>query len=192
MSAYNAGVPSAAERTGNFGEICGYNGGTFNSAGMCSASAGQLWDPYSGVYNPSIGGAVRSAFIPFDNLATYTSAGSPALAGTPYQLPSGPGNLINPMSQKIMSYFPLPTADPTSSSYNPYNNWAGGGANPSSNNAVDGKVDHRFSQNTQLSARFAHSWGLTDTAPCFNNPWDPCSSFPGRSWSWNASGDPDA
>ena len=66
LSAYNAGVPSAAERTGNFGEICGYNGGTFNSAGLCSAPAGQVWDPYSGVYNPSIGGAVRGAFIPFN------------------------------------------------------------------------------------------------------------------------------
>ncbi|MGO8790963.1 MAG: carboxypeptidase regulatory-like domain-containing protein [Terriglobia bacterium] len=185
LSAYNAGVPSAAERTGNFGEICGYNGGTFNSAGLCSAAAGQLWDPYSGVYDSSIGGAARSALIPYNNLTTYMSPGSPALAGTPYQLPAVAGNLINPMSQKIMSYFPMPTANPASPGYNPYNNWAGGGANPTANNAVDAKVDHRFNQSTQLTGRFAHSWGLSDTAPCWNNPWDPCSGFPGRSWSWN-------
>jgi hypothetical protein len=62
---FQGGVPSAAERTGNFGELCGDNGGTFSAAGLCSVTAGQLWDPYSGVYNSNDGGPVRSASIPF-------------------------------------------------------------------------------------------------------------------------------
>src|SRR2546429_3707116 len=43
----NAGVPSAAEKTGDFGEFCAQNGGTYSSAGRCSAASGQLWDPYT-------------------------------------------------------------------------------------------------------------------------------------------------
>jgi len=35
-------VPSAAEKQGNFGELCTSGGGTFDGAGMCSNSAGQL------------------------------------------------------------------------------------------------------------------------------------------------------
>ena len=44
----NAGVPSLAERQGNFGELCGRAGGTFNPQGQCSAAAGQIWDPIAG------------------------------------------------------------------------------------------------------------------------------------------------
>ena len=35
---YLTGVPSGAERAGDFGELCGYAGGTFDSTGMCSAT----------------------------------------------------------------------------------------------------------------------------------------------------------
>ncbi|MBV8906792.1 MAG: carboxypeptidase regulatory-like domain-containing protein, partial [Acidobacteriia bacterium] len=99
LSTYQAGVPSAAERTGDFGELCAANGGAFNSAGLCSAIAGQLYDPYTGAFQtPANGaaGAYRSAYIPFNNLATYTSPGNPNLNGTPYQLAPVPGNLIDP------------------------------------------------------------------------------------------------
>jgi hypothetical protein len=64
-------VPSAAERQGDFGELCGRAGGTFNGAGQCSAAAGQIWDPMSGVFSSSLNGAVRSIYVPFNNLATY-------------------------------------------------------------------------------------------------------------------------
>ena len=50
MGTYQAGVPSAAERTGDFGELCGFYGGSFNSSGICSVTSGQIYDPYSGVY----------------------------------------------------------------------------------------------------------------------------------------------
>ena len=52
----------------------------------------------TGVYSSSAGGAVRSGFVPFNNLATYTSPGNPNLVGTPYQLPNRPGNLIDPVA----------------------------------------------------------------------------------------------
>src|SRR5208337_2628728 len=97
-----AGVPSVPERSGNFGELCAANGGTFSPAGLCSVIAGQLYDPYSGTFQtPANGpaGAYRSTYIPFDNLATYISPGNPKLNGTPYQLPQTPHNLIDPVAQ---------------------------------------------------------------------------------------------
>jgi hypothetical protein len=102
------GVPSAAERTGNFGELCGENGGSFNGAGLCSVAAGQIWDPYSATLNNTYGsGGQRQNYIPFDNMATYASANT---TGSPGITPGVRGNLINPITQKVMSYFPLPNA----------------------------------------------------------------------------------
>src|SRR5262249_18247107 len=42
-----AGVPDAAERSGDFGELCARAGGTFGSTGICSNPAGQIHDPYT-------------------------------------------------------------------------------------------------------------------------------------------------
>jgi hypothetical protein len=148
------GVPTALERAGNFGELCGYQHGTFNSAGQCSAAAGQLWDPYSGVYSASAGGPVRSAFIPFNNMATYTSPGNPNLNGTGYQLAPVPGNLIDPVALKLMQYMPLPNLNVGKANYQYYNNWIGSGTSPLSNNMFDGKIDYRFNESTSLTGNF--------------------------------------
>jgi hypothetical protein len=53
-------VPSDAQRAGDFGVDCTgpINAGAFDSSGVCSNSAGQLYNPYTG--NP----------IPYNNLAT--------------------------------------------------------------------------------------------------------------------------
>src|SRR6185312_16008741 len=75
LSTATAGVPSDAMRAGDFGELCAIQGGTFNSGGQCSVPAGQIWDPYSGVFDANSGGILRSTFIPFDNIAAYTSPG---------------------------------------------------------------------------------------------------------------------
>jgi hypothetical protein len=106
---YQAGVPTDAERTsGDFGEVCTAQGGTFDDTGMCTVASGQIWDPYSGVYlaNEQGAGAVRSAYIPYNRMGDYESPGNPKLAGTPYALPGGKGNLIDPIAQKLMNLFP--------------------------------------------------------------------------------------
>jgi len=172
------GVPSAVERTGNFGELCGYAGGTFDANGRCSAAAGQLWDPYSGTYSAAAGGAVRSAYIPFNNLATYMSPGNANLNGTGYQLPSRPGNLIDPVAAKMIQAFPLPNLNVGNANYAYYNNWVGSGANVTNRDQWDLKIDHSFSDKTLLSGKFSwqhifnHSWN------CFGNAEDPCSAGP--------------
>ncbi len=159
-----AGVPTAAERTGDFGVLCGANGGTFDANGLCSAPGGQLWDPYSGSFNPNpepanpngIGpGALRKNFIPFNNLATYQSAGNPNLVGTPFALPARAGNLIDPVAAKLIQLFPLPTNQATDLVSLQDSNWFGSGVNPSSNNQFDIKIDQRFSERDLLSAKYS-------------------------------------
>jgi hypothetical protein len=182
------GVPSDAERLGDFGEVCGYNGGTFNDQGICSDPAGQLWDPYSGTYDPAVGGARRLAPIPNNNLATYTSTvdpnhpGNVILAndpgGAPYRLPSGPGNLIDPVAFKLMQYFPEPNRNVGSSSYDPFFNRVDSGSTKSSNNQWDLKIDHRFSEKDLLSAKYSQQASNSTPFNCFHNFADPCSSGP--------------
>jgi hypothetical protein len=188
LATSTAGVPSAAERTGNFGELCGDNGGSFNTAGLCVDStgapvaAGQIWDPYSGTYQtPANGasGAYRSAYIPFNNLATYSSPGSPNLPASLQPTP-GPGNLIDPVAQKLMNLFPLPN--------NPaggiYNNWAGSGASTYASDQFDAKVDYRFNDKNLLSVKFSHGWNNSTPYDCFQNFADPCGSGPNKGWAW--------
>jgi hypothetical protein len=177
MGTYQAGVPSAAERNGDFGELCAANGGTFNSAGLCSAIAGQIYDPYSGTFQtPANGaaGAYRSAYIPFNNLATYTSPGNSNLNGTPYQLPQVPGNLIDPVAQKLMNLFPMPNIPGGSI----YDNWIGSGATPSTNNQFDIRLDHRFNERNLLTVKYSQDWNSTSPYNCFKNFADPCGSGP--------------
>jgi hypothetical protein len=45
VSTQNVLVMSPAERTGNFGELCTDAGGSFNGAGACSVTSGQLYAP---------------------------------------------------------------------------------------------------------------------------------------------------
>ena len=177
LSTWNSGVPDAAERTGDFGELCGLAGGTFGLNGMCSAAGGQLWDPYTGVYNANLGGPVRSGFVPFNNLATYQSPGNPNLNGTGYQLPTGPGNLIDPIAAKYILYLPLPNYNVGSSGYNPYTNWVGSPVTSANINSYDIKIDHRFTQRDLLSVKYSKSNNTEPPFPCYgnNNPADPCT-----------------
>lgn len=176
MSSATAGVPTDLMRTGNFGEVCTGQGGSFDGSGMCSVPSGQIWDPYSGVYNSSEGGADRSAFIPFNNIATYNSPGSALIPPELNPLP-GPGNLIDPVALKMFSYFP----EPNISGGTIYKNWYGSGPNHSSNRQFDVKIDHRFNDKNLLSGKFSYQYSTGHGINCFKNFTDPCQAGPG--WS---------
>jgi len=165
LSTANGAVPSDAMRTGDFGELCAAQGGTFDGAGRCGADAGQIWDPYSGTFNGTI---TRSTFIPFNNIATYASPGGPN--------PNVAGNLIDPVAQKMMTYFPEPNV--TGGSI--YQNWFGSGSSHSTNKQFDIKIDHRFTENNLMSAKFAYQYSPSGTGlDCFKNFTDPCQHGPG-------------
>jgi len=172
-------VPTANMRNGDFGELCGLNGGTFNSAGECSVLAGQLWDPYSftGNTDPSTGSIVRDTFIPFNNLARYASPGNATLSGTPYQVrnPGTAGNLIDPVAAKLIQLFPNPTQALSAPGAI---NWFASGVSPSDNDQFDVKVDNRFSEKSLLSVKYSEQWNRSNSFSCYDNFADPCTSGP--------------
>jgi hypothetical protein len=174
LSSFQGGVPSALERTGNFGELCGNAGGSFDANGLCSSGDGQLWDPYTGVFSADAGGPVRSAYIPFNNLIKYQSPGAPGAS-----LPATPGNLIDPVALNYMQYFPQPNIAVGTGAYNPYTNWQGSAASRNRNNQFDVKVDHRFNDHDLFSAKYSQQWNEGDPLNCFGNVADPCDFGPG-------------
>jgi hypothetical protein len=109
------------------------------------------------------------------------SPGSPFLNGTKYQLPSKPGNLIDPVSLKLMQYYPLPNEGVGTASYNPYTNWIGSGSNQGTNNQYDIKIDHRFSDKDLVSVKYSRQGNSGHGFNCFGNIADPCTSGPNTS-----------
>ena len=173
-----AGVPTNAEKGGDFGALCTLSGASFDSNGTCSDPAFQLWDPYSGSFDPDLG-SVRSVLIPFNNLATYASPGNPALNGTPFQVanPGTAGNLIDPVAAKLMQMFPAPNK-PIGSVTDLTNDWFASGTNRDSQNQFDIKIDHRFSESKLLSTKYAERRDNSHSFTCFPNEADPCTGGP--------------
>jgi hypothetical protein len=165
---YTAGVPSAAMRRGDFSELCSAG---FDAQGKCLGD-GQLWDPYSGVYDPDAGGVVRSRFVPFNRMDSYQSPGNPKLSGTSFQPPAKPGNLIDPVAQKIMAFFPQPNiADQARS--NRFYNWFGTGSDRSRTDQWDLKIDHGFNEANRISTKFSRETDDWQPANSFGNSLDP-------------------
>jgi len=117
MSTFRAGVPSAAMRAGNFAEICSAG---FNASGMCNDPNGQLWDPYVSNWSNSAG---RPFPYPVHPVQQHRELHQPRRPNNP--LPQRPGNLIDPVGQKIMSFFPTPNLGVGTAGYNRYSDWIG-------------------------------------------------------------------
>lgn len=172
-----AGVPDTAERAGNFGELCGRVGGTFNGAGICSNPSGQIYDPYTGKPDAQNNSTGRAP-IPFDNLATYISPGNSSIPFGLGNLPQAPGNLIDPVGAKLIDAFPLPNRNVGTAAYDPYHNWSGTGSSPYSQQSFDIKLDQRFSDKDTASVRFSHEWDAGQNANLFGSVYDTSTQGP--------------
>jgi outer membrane receptor protein involved in Fe transport len=168
-------VPTDLMRAGDFGEVCTAQGGTFDGTGLCDVAAGQIWDPYSGTFDSGAGGAVRSTFIPFNNVATYISSGSPNLPANLQPAPGVPGNLIDPVAQKMMGLFP----EPNFSGGGIYQNWFASGSRHDFNDQFDIKIDNRFSEKNLMSVKFSYEYSHSLGLDCYKNFTDPCQGGPG-------------
>lgn len=174
----DAACPVNGQALGNFEELCTLQGGTFDNTGACSNPAGQLWDPYTGVFdpnNPNGPGSTRQSFIPFNNLGTYVSPGNSA-NGAP--LPQVAGNLIDPLAKNLLLLFPKPNQAVNSLAGAQNNNFFVNGVNPSSDNKIDVKIDHRFNDNNLFSAKYSVEYGNSNSLNCFGNFADPCTGGP--------------
>ncbi len=115
-----ATVPSDAERTGNFADQCPLNNGTFNSQGLCiDNSTGQV----------SQNGQLINEF-----------SGQPI----PYnQLP-----FINPISQTLLSYYPLANSGPFT--------YVGTQSLTSNTDQFGVRVDHYLTSRDTLNFRYSY------------------------------------
>ncbi|HET9406079.1 MAG TPA: carboxypeptidase regulatory-like domain-containing protein [Candidatus Sulfotelmatobacter sp.] len=180
-----ATCPVGTPALGNFGEICTLQGGTFGTGtdpvtgntflNVCQSggtllSSGQIWDPYSGISSVGSNGhfATRQTPVAFNNLSTYmnTNAG----------LPLVPGNLIDPLAQKLFLLFPKPNLSASSPIFEGGTNWSFSGVTPQSDNKWDLKVDHHFNDRNLLSVRYSQENSSSNTADCYGNIADPCSA----------------
>ena len=172
------GVPTDLMRNqADFGDVCAVQGGTFDSNGLCSVLAGQLFDPYQRTYDGNVGAAVANGpntFIPFNRVGTYTSPGNPNLPAN-LEPPNTPGNLIDPVAQKMLQLYP----EPNTPQQGIYANWFGSGSSLSYNDQFDIKVDHRFNEKNLVSVKFSYQYNHGKGLDCFKNFTDPCQGGPG-------------
>ena len=180
------GCPFGQQALGNMSEVCTLKGGTFDGSGRCSDPAGQIWDPYTGVFNSDPAGdgsinpgAVRSNFIPFNDLSAYVSPGNPNLAGTQFQPAAGvAGNLIDPVAANMLLLFPAPSRQAQSFDDLQNNNFSTTGTTGFSGNKWDLKIDHRFSERDMLSVKYSQENDHSTSFNCFKNFADPCTGGP--------------
>ena len=161
-------LPTAAERTGDFGQVCTAAGGAFNGSGECvvngvAGGTGQIWDPYSWAQGPE-NEHLSTTFVPNNNFATYASSGN-FIGGA--GLPAGNGNLIDPVSQAILKYIPLPN-----NGLGLHGNYINTGGNIADNNQYDAKVDYQMTPRDLFSGRWSTSWGHSEAANLFGNAFD--------------------
>ena len=176
-----AWVPSAAERAGDFSEICQTG---FDGNGRCQddiiegsdnvpANFGQLWDPYTATtYNG--GDVLPQAFIPYNNLAKYVSPGPNPLENSSITLPNKAGNVIDPSANIVMNTaFPTPNIPGAAeNAVNYYSVSRGNGAT----NEADLRLDQRFTASDNLAVKFSYGWSNSDSPGCLPGVWDPCSN----------------
>ena len=194
-------VPTQLERTGDLGEICtnatdSAGSGSFATSGSLAGEcvdpngaflqSGQIYDPYS--IDPVLsqgGNPYHDNFVPYNNLATYASAGN---ANAPWITPGVMGNLFSPVVQAIFkaNLIPNPNILPGAANYNlRQSNYLGNAGNPSNGNGIDAKVDYRLTQNDLFNFRVSHNWGTSELANLFGTDFDTNTQGPTTSFGWS-------
>jgi carboxypeptidase family protein len=194
-------VPTLLERQGNLGEICtsasdSAGSGSFATSGSLTGEcvdpngallqSGQIYDPYSIDPVKSQGGnPYHDNFVPYNNLATYASAGN---ANAPWITPGVVGNLFSPVVQAIFAknLIPNPNILPGAANYNlRQSNYLGNAGNTSNGNGIDVKLDYRLTQNDQVNFRVSHNWGNEEAANLFGTDFDTNTQGPNTSFGWS-------
>ncbi len=181
---YHPGAWDTTVGSANYGQCVQADDPTMTTL----VGSGQIWDPYQRYYDSNVGATTwtsPNAFIPFNNIGTYISPGCPVgLLPTGYcppnePTPGVPGNLIDPVAQKMMSYFPEPNLSAAAGG-SIYKNWSASGANHGYNDQFDIKVDNRFSEKNLVSVKYSQQWSHGSSFNCFGNFTDPCEGGPNK------------
>jgi hypothetical protein len=114
-----ATVPSSAERTGNFADQCPLNNGTFNSQGLCIDNTSGQVSQNGQLFNEFSGQPIPYNLLPF----------------------------INPISQTLLSYYPLANDGPFT--------YVGTQSQTSNTDQFGVRVDHYLTNRDTLNFRYS-------------------------------------
>src|SRR5438477_601659 len=89
----------------------------------------------------------------FNNLTTYTSP----------HVPGGAGNLINPIGQTLVNFYPISATG----------NWSATGLEADYSDEYSGRIDHNFSDRTRLYGRYSYKKEYKDEEAAFFGAGDP-------------------
>ena len=137
-------VFTAAERGGNFGDICTQHGGAFNSSGICT-NADPTKDTGVQLYNPC---------APTATPQPCTSSSVPATTRQPFPFNVIPTAMLSPVASALFASSLYPTAINTQVQSNAVN------TSNSAANEVQGdlKIDFRATQKDNISYRFTRAY----------------------------------
>ena len=96
-------------------------------------------------------GQVMTIYNPFDTFVN--AAGN--IERRPFPGNRIPTSMMDPIALKALSYFPLPNT--ASTSITDTNNWFGQGINESVSRQMNLKIDHNFTTQSRLTARYSHA-----------------------------------
>ncbi len=113
----------------------------------------------------------------YDPLATQPDPADPTgnILRSPFAGNVIPGNRINPITAKLLTYYPQPNTAPS----NPYtnaNNFVNNGIDQNNAYQYDARVDHNISDKWRIFGRYSHAWN-NDTPPSmYGNAASPSSA----------------
>ena len=96
-------------------------------------------------------GQVMTIYNPFDTFVN--AAGN--IERRPFPGNRIPTSMMDPIALKALAYFPLPNT--ASTSITDTNNWFGQGINQSVSRQMNLKIDHNFTTQSRLTARYSHA-----------------------------------
>ena len=142
--------------------------------GCAAWPAGQIWDPYSGTYNSTMGGRGTAAPSFPTTIWRHTPARAVPTAGTTCSRRRAPGNLIDPVAQKMMNLFPA-------AKYLRQRSTTTGSA-PGPNQRLQRPVRHQgrppFQRKEPAQREVFAQWNHGTPFNCFKNFTDPCAGGP--------------
>jgi hypothetical protein len=160
-------VPTTAMRTGDFSALLGAQIGT---DALCrTILAGQIYDPFTTRQ------VTATCATPQNTIGQTVYIRDPITGNNLVNSTNG----INSIGQTLVNYYPQPTNSALTA------NWGASDTVPDTSNEFSIRIDHNFTDNTQIYGRFSDKHESKGEAPNFfgaNDPAGPGQNNPNNRW----------
>ena len=141
-------VPTAAQRLGDFSDTYTYDDDS-------NAVLQQLFNPYDVAYDAGADDYIRQPFKDAGGTPTQNLADAVCNKPDPFTSVPTSGPCVNSIALKTLALYPSPTG--SGDEVTGYNNWTKKFVETAPTYRFDIRVDHNFSTNRQLTARYSQS-----------------------------------